>query len=131
MFRVVDVERALALMRHPQGCGRYVLKTADAFLPENDGTYAVEYENGAAVLVQRTEEAPDLEVDVTTLAQLMMGYADLKTLAMRKDVTIHGNRGNPERRIHPQGALFSAIISDTKNSRTPHRKRNLFGAVRR
>ena len=41
---------------------------------------------------QRTEEAPDLEVDVTTLAQLMMGYADLKTLAMRKDVTIHGNR---------------------------------------
>ena len=92
MFRVVDVERALALMHHPQGCGRYVLKTADAFLPENDGTYAVEYENGAAVLVQRTEEAPDLEVDVTTLAQLMMGYADLKTLAMRKDVTIHGNR---------------------------------------
>ena len=92
MFRVVDVERALALMRHPQGCGRYVLKTADAFLPENDGTYAVEYENGAAVLVQHTEEAPDLEVDVTTLAQLMMGYADLKTLAMRKDVTIHGNR---------------------------------------
>lgn len=92
MFRVVDVERALALMHHPQGCGRYVLKTADAFLPENDGTYAVEYENGAAVLVQRTEEAPDLEVDVTTLAQLMMGYADLKTLAIRKDVTIHGNR---------------------------------------
>lgn len=92
MFRVVDVERALTLMRHPQGCGRYVLKIADAFLPENNGTYAVEYENGAAVLVQRTEEVPDLEADVTTLAQLMMGYAGLKTLAMRKDVTIHGNR---------------------------------------
>ena len=50
------------------------MKTADAFLPENGGTYAVEYENGAAVLVQRTEEAPDLEVDVTTRAQRAIEY---------------------------------------------------------
>jgi predicted acetyltransferase len=90
MFRVVDVPRALTLMRHPKESGSYRIEVADAFLPRNAGTYAVCFENGVACSVERTSEAPDLSLDVTALAPLVLGYAPLATLAMRRDVTVHG-----------------------------------------
>ena len=91
MFRVVDVPRALTLMSHPAGSGRYTIGVQDDFLPENTGVYAVAFENGAAVSVERTDAPADLSVNVTTLAQLTLGYAPLDTLAYRSDVRINGN----------------------------------------
>lgn len=91
MYRVVDVPRALSLMRHPQGCGSYTIAVRDAFIEENTGVYAVEYENGSALSVERTEEKADIACDVTTLAQLVLGYAPLSTLRYRPDVTVNGN----------------------------------------
>lgn len=92
MFRVVDVPRALTLMRHPKGAGSYRIAVRDAFLPQNTGTYAVSFDNGVACSVERTDDEPDLSLDVTTLAPLVMGYAPLSTLCMRPDVEVHGNR---------------------------------------
>ncbi len=91
MYRVVNVEKALELMRHPQGKGRYTIAVQDDFIAENTGVYAVTYENGAATSVQRTMGQADLSCNVTTLAQLTMGYAPLSTLAYRPDVVINGN----------------------------------------
>ena len=90
MFRVVDVKKALRLMRHPQGKGSYTICVNDEFLPDNSGTYAVIYENGSAVSVERTVERADLSCDVTTLAQLVLGFAPLSTLRMRPDVVVDG-----------------------------------------
>ena len=91
MFRVVDVEKALRLMRHPQGKGSYTIGIKDDFIPDNTGVYAVAYENGSAVSVQRALVDADLSCNVTTLAQLTLGYAPLSTLRMRPDVTITGH----------------------------------------
>lgn len=91
MYRVVDVEKALMLMRHPQGSGSYSIAVRDAFIEENTGVYAVAYESGSAVSVERTDTSADLACDVTTLAQLVMGYAPLSTLCYRSDVTVNGN----------------------------------------
>ena len=91
MFRVVDVEKALSLMRHPKGKGRYTIGVQDDFLPENTGIYAVCYEDGSAVSVQRTLDSADLSCNVTTLAQLVLGYAPLATLRYRTDVKVNGN----------------------------------------
>ena len=41
--------------------------------------------------VQRALVDADLSCNVTTLAQLTLGYAPLSTLRMRPDVTITGN----------------------------------------
>ena len=91
MYRVVDVPKALTLMRHPQGSGRYTIAVRDAFLEENTGTYAVSYAGGAAVSVERTDAPADMSCDVTTLAQLVLGYAPLSTLRLRPDVVVSGN----------------------------------------
>lgn len=91
MFRVMDVEKALRLMRHPQGKGRYILAVEDDFLPENTGVYVVSYEGGSAVSVERTLDNADLSCNVTTLAQLTLGFAPLSTLRFRPDVTVSGN----------------------------------------
>ncbi|MGI5883829.1 MAG: GNAT family N-acetyltransferase [Candidatus Spyradocola sp.] len=90
MFRVVDVPQALRLMRHPEATGRYTIGVKDAFLPENTGVYAVRFSQGS-VSVERTDAPADLVVDVTTLAQLTLGFAPLDTLRYRPDVEIHGN----------------------------------------
>ena len=91
MFRVVDVPKALTLMRHPQGSGSYTIAVRDAFIEENSGTYAVSYADGSAVSVERTGAPADLTCDVTTLAQLVLGYAPLSTLRLRPDVVVSGN----------------------------------------
>lgn len=91
MFRVVDVEKALRLMRHPQSKGRYKIGVKDDFISDNTGIYTVVYENGSAVSVQRTLDDADISCDVTTLAQLTLGFAPLSTLRMRPDVTVSGN----------------------------------------
>ncbi len=90
MFRVVDVPQALRLMRHPEAPGRYVIGVKDAFLPENTGVYAVRFGQGKAE-VERADAPADLVVDVTTLAQLTLGFAPLDTLRMRPDVEVRGN----------------------------------------
>ena len=91
MVRVLDVKRALTLMRHPAGQGSYCIEVKDAFLPENEGRYKVTFANGAAVSVEKTEDAPDLACDVTTLAMLVMGTDTPDTVKYRRDVQIFGN----------------------------------------
>ncbi len=91
MVRVLDVKRALTLMKQPMGQGKYILEVKDAFLPENEGRYAVNFANGAAVSVEKTEALPDMVCDVTSLSMLVMGTDALDTVKYRRDVRIFGN----------------------------------------
>lgn len=92
MFRVVDVHRALMLMRHPANAGSYTIAVTDAFIEENTGTYAVSYENGVAVSVEKIQGDADIQVNVTTLAQMVLGYAPLDAICYRADVKLNGNK---------------------------------------
>jgi predicted acetyltransferase len=69
--RVIDVERALAL--RPYGtAGRVTFEVRDSFCPWNDGRWALEAgPEGAAV--SRTNDAPQLTMDISGLALLLFG----------------------------------------------------------
>ena len=75
MGRIVNVPRALELMRYPNRSGAFSVQVTDDSLPVNTGCYLVHFAGGQAVSVETIEgcEDPDLTVSVQVLAQLVLG----------------------------------------------------------
>lgn len=74
MTRVVNVKRALELMRRPEGEGAYVLEvTEDGMVPANRGRYLVEY-GPEGTRVTPTKRSADIIGDIPSLSQLITGY---------------------------------------------------------
>ena len=98
MARVVDVEQALQLMRHPGGTGAYRIAIADDFLPENAGTYSVRYGPDGVDVQKGAMDAPcDLHVSVQAFAQLCLGFCALPAALLRPDVKLFENRETLEK----------------------------------
>lgn len=98
--RVLNVEKALSLMKQPQGSGSYSVMVTDAFMTENTGSYQVSYQDGKAVSVEKSDDTTktaDLEVDETTLVQLLVGRADLEEAEYRTGTKVNANRKTLEK----------------------------------
>jgi predicted acetyltransferase len=90
MNRIVDVAAALSTLRAPEKNGRIIISVADKFLPQNTGVYAVDFENGS-LSATRAQLAPDIDLSIETLSQLVAGYITPQAAAYKKDVTVRGN----------------------------------------
>ncbi|MCL1963617.1 MAG: GNAT family N-acetyltransferase [Firmicutes bacterium] len=91
MARVVNVKRALELMRKPEGDGAFTVKVDDDFAPWNRHTYAIEFGGGkCSVAIAETADA-DIETTERALAQMIFGAYPLERIAARADVRINGN----------------------------------------
>jgi predicted acetyltransferase len=80
--RLVDVEGALAERSYREG-DPVVLEVRDAFCAWNDGRYRV----GAGV--ERTDDDPDLRLDVSALGSVYLGgftFAELARAALVEEV---------------------------------------------
>jgi predicted acetyltransferase len=74
MTRIVNVKRALELMRRPAGEGSYTLEvTEDPYIPANRGRWRVEFGKEGSHVSPSTAE-PDLICDIPGLSQLVTGY---------------------------------------------------------
>ena len=105
MTRVVNVKKALELMRRPEGEGAYVLETEDAIIPENGGRWLVEYGAGGS-RVAATQKGPDIICELPALAQLVTGYRPigeiLATSRLRVEVIKNENTLNKVFTQRPQ-----------------------------
>lgn len=106
MGRVMDVEKVLAAMLHPEGSGAYSVHVEDPFLAENTGTYEVRYENGKAVCVRKLDAPGNMTVPVNTFCQLALGVVSLAQAEYQPGTVIHRNRETLER-VFVQKALCS------------------------
>lgn len=91
MGRVLDPEKVLALMKHPEDSGSYTVHIEDSFLTENTGTYAVSYKNGRAVSVEKTNAAADFEISNQTFCQLALGIISPAEAEYRDGTKINSN----------------------------------------
>lgn len=73
LARIIDLERLLPL--RPYGSeGRIVFEVRDEMCPWNAGRWALDASTGAGQsAVSRTKDAPELTMDIATLAQLLYG----------------------------------------------------------
>jgi predicted acetyltransferase len=92
MTRIINVQKALELMRVPEGSGSWVLEVEDSNLPQNNGKYLVEYAGGKSS-VKKTNKEADISADITVLAQLITGFRTLDSvlLTRREGIEVAGN----------------------------------------
>ena len=90
MNRIIDAEKALALMKVPQGAGAVTIEVTDDFLPFNSGTYAIEWKCGS-LFVSKTDADADIAVSAGSLAQLITGYTTPAQAAFAGAAQIVGN----------------------------------------
>ena len=77
MIRIINVKKALELMRHA-GEGEYVIEVAeDKTIPVNNGKYLVQFGQEGTTVSSTAKEA-DISCDILTLAQIITGYRSLE-----------------------------------------------------
>ncbi len=87
MARAVNVEALLRLCRC-KGEGEVKVKVSDGVIPENNGTFRLAFAPGRKNQVARTESAPDVELDVGSLAVLLGGARGTESIALTPDITV-------------------------------------------
>lgn len=75
MVRVVNVQQVLQKARY-QGSGQIVLDIQDPLIPENNGAFAVTFQNGQALTVESTQAPPDAVMTIGTFSALICGVFD-------------------------------------------------------
>jgi predicted acetyltransferase len=81
MSRVVNVERALAERRYPAGLrASFALSVRDSLIAENNGTFALEIDEGRALVRRVAHAEASATMDVRSLAPLFMGWSSATTL---------------------------------------------------
>ena len=82
MTRVLDIPAALELCTAPSGKSSVVISVT------YHDVYQVSWAD-SKIKAEKTSLAPNMEVDITTLAQLTTGYMNPEQALYRPDVTIH------------------------------------------
>ncbi|MDR1688345.1 MAG: GNAT family N-acetyltransferase [Clostridiales bacterium] len=93
MNRIIDVHKALELMKAPMGSGNIVISVSDSFLEWNNKTYEILWEN-ERISVRESAKEPDANISVQTLVQLVCGYASACTAQLAGNLTILKNEDN-------------------------------------
>lgn len=91
MNRIINVGKALELMKKPGGSGKLVIGVADEHAPWNNGNWQLEW--GDECNVGKTDAPADIECRISTLSQLVTGYMTLNEAMNKSDVTVQSNRG--------------------------------------
>jgi len=77
MVRVMDVEKALAMLPAPALKGSCTLEVTDLQIPENNGRFTINGD-GKKLTVARTQEAADLTCPINGLSAMVVGTLDFQ-----------------------------------------------------
>ena len=89
MLRIVNVKRALEVIKKPELGIQVSIKVKDDNIPENNGIFLIK---GDTVRKDESTKEADLECSVHVLAQLISGFRVLDDVMHREDVTVTGKK---------------------------------------
>ena len=75
MVRAVNVLSILKKARYI-GDGHLILAISDKQIPENNGTFSLEFAGGKAISAEKSEQSPDISMDVAAFSALIAGVLD-------------------------------------------------------
>ena len=75
MVRVINVQSVLEKAKYI-GSGQAVLEIRDPHIPENNGIYQVCFRDGKATQVVKSQNEPDMIMDITAFSALIAGVSD-------------------------------------------------------
>ena len=85
MARVINAEKALSLLKKPEGVS-FTVKINDEMIPENNATWLVRGDEATP-----TDAQPDITLSERAFSILAIGAIGLQEAALRNDVEINGN----------------------------------------
>ena len=85
MARVINAEKALSLLKKPEGVS-FTVKINDEMIPENNATWLVRGDEAT-----QTDAQPDITLSERAFSILAIGAIGLQEAALRNDVEINGN----------------------------------------
>ena len=88
MLRVVNAEEALKLCRC-RGEGSVTLQVADPLLPENCGTFRLDFSPDRKNTVSRTEDAPDISLSIGDFSVLLCGVRGAEEIPWMPGVQVY------------------------------------------
>lgn len=77
MVRVVNVESVLRKAKY-KGTGSAGIQIQDPYIEENDGLYKVDFKDGAAVSVEKTDGSPDIVLDIPAFSAMISGVCSFE-----------------------------------------------------
>lgn len=93
MVRVINVQKVLENARY-RGSGTVTVSVTDNQIPENSGTYKIEFADNRATCVTRkllSVQAADAEMDINAFSRLIIGTCDISSLLYMDHVKINGD----------------------------------------
>lgn len=100
MLRVVNCQKVLELCK-VKGKGSLKIAIVDSEIPENNGTWRIDFGDNTPNRVVKTLEKPDLSMPISALGPLICGIRTALDLKMMPEVTIYDETA-------PFGNLFYA-----------------------
>ncbi|MDR0929419.1 MAG: GNAT family N-acetyltransferase [Oscillospiraceae bacterium] len=91
MARVINAAEALALARYEEETA-FTLRVHDDGVPENDAAFSVIRQNGRTTVERLPQGCPaDCEMDVRTLAPLLLGFLSFEEACYKPDLIVRAN----------------------------------------
>lgn len=90
MNRVVNAQKALRMMKRPEGKGSVTVSLKDDILSANTGVYKIDWENGGGGARKLKSANADMECSAQALAQLVTGFLPFEQLRLRSDIVVNG-----------------------------------------
>ncbi len=107
MVRVVNVESVLKKAKY-LGSGDVVLNIQDPQIPENTGRFRVEFRDGAAQSVTRTEAPADASMRINVFSALISGVSDLASaISYMPDLTVFGKEETLSKVFYPKPLMIA------------------------
>ena len=91
MARVINVQKALEIIKKPTAAGSFTIKINDSFMEQNNKSYKVAWKDGSSKAKEYAGDC-DLECSAMVLAQIVTGFVGLEQAQIRADVKIKSNR---------------------------------------
>ncbi len=91
MVRVVNVKAALELASY-KGSGKATISVEDNQIPQNNGIWAVKYENGKARSVELTAESADITMGIGEFSLAICGKYSIQQLADMPSVSTSNSK---------------------------------------
>lgn len=111
MARIVNVQKALQLLRYPDAPGVFSVRVTDEQLPQNEGVWQVSF-GGGEVRTEKSADGPaDWTLDIRALTQIVLGYLDVGGLLWSRPGLEHpANRETLERVFVRRAVLLTEFF---------------------
>lgn len=109
MVRIINCKKALEIC-HCKNKGSLIIQIEDKIIPQNNGTWHIDFENNKPNQVTKTTESPDITMPISSFSQLICGIKTAEDLTMMPEVIIHNKMAKFDNIFYTKPCYISELF---------------------